>query len=152
MATSSSKTIPLAPETDFFANLAKKIKATVGRGETTSDHPAYQAEGQLSVDVGQAEDKLVIVATMAGARPEDISINIHNDLLTIRGKREKEVEVKEDDYFYKECYWGSFSRTIVLPVDVLTDEAKATFKNGVLTVVIPKESAKKKVPIKVIEE
>ena len=102
--------------------------------------------------MGQADDKLVVVATIAGAKPEDISVNINNDLLTIRGRREKEIGIEEKDYFYKECYWGTFSRTIVLPVDVLTDEAKATIKNGVLTIVIPKESSKKNVPIKVIDE
>lgn len=135
---------------NFFSLLVKKVKPA--KDEPAKHWAEEHNEGQLSVDVGQTEDKLVITATMAGARPEDISINIHNDLLTIRGKREREVELKEDDYFYKECYWGSFSRTIVLPVDVLTDEAAATFKGGVLTIVIPKESSKKEVLIKVIEE
>lgn len=135
---------------NFFSLLVKKVKPDKAGDER---HWAEgHDEGQLSVDVGQTDDKLVVVATVAGAKPEDISVNIHNDLLTIRGKREKEREIKEDDYFYKECYWGAFSRTIVLPVDVLNDQAQATFKNGVLTVVIPKESAKKKVPIEVIEE
>lgn len=153
MPSIKEKTIPLQTEPDFFSALAGRIKAKVSRaGVDSSNWPAPEREGQLSIDVGQTENKLVIVATIAGAKPEDISINIHNDLLTIRGKREKDVEMEEDNYFYKECYWGSFSRTIVLPVDVLTDEAQATFKNGILTIVIPKESAKKKVPIKVIEE
>ncbi len=135
---------------NFFSLLVKKIRPDA---ETTPAHWAEgHDEGQLSVDVGQTEDKLVITATMAGAKPEDISVNINNDLLTIRGKRAREIELAEDDYFYKECYWGAFSRTIVLPVDVLTDAAAATMKNGVLTIVIPKESAKKKVPIRVIEE
>lgn len=138
------------PKEDFFSLLVKKIKPAKSTPEQhwVEGHD----EGQLSVDVGQTDNKLVIVATMAGAKPEDISININNDLLTIRGKREKQVQVKEEDYFYKECYWGTFSRTIVLPVDVLTDQASATMKNGVLTIIIPKESAKKKVPIEVIEE
>lgn len=138
------------PKEDFFSLLVKKIKPA--RGSPEQPWAEGHDEGQLSVDVGQTDNKLVIVATMAGAKPEDISVNIHNDLLTIRGKREREMEITEENYFYKECYWGSFSRTIVLPVDVLTDEASATMKNGVLTIVIPKESAKKKVPIEVIED
>lgn len=145
----AAKNVPVMEKTDFFSNLMGKV-----REKTKKDDLGWEIEhdeGQLSVDVGQQNDKLVIVATIAGAKPEDISVNIHNDLLTIRGKREREIELKEDDYFYRECYWGNFSRTIVLPVDVLTDEAVATFKNGVLTIVIPKESAKKKVPIKVME-
>jgi len=144
-----SQTIPVVEKTDFFSNLITRVKE-----KTHKEKPDWELghdEGQLSVDVGQQDNKLVIVATIAGAQPEDITVNIQNDLLTIRGKREREIELKEDDYFYRECYWGSFSRTIVLPVDVLTDEAVATFKNGVLTIVVPKESSKKKVPIKVME-
>lgn len=138
------------PVTDnFFSLLIKQMKPVKEAGEHWAES---HDEGQLSVDVGQADDKLVVVATIAGAKPEDISVNINNDLLTIRGRREKEIGIEEKDYFYKECYWGTFSRTIVLPVDVLTDEAKATIKNGVLTIVIPKESSKKNVPIKVIDE
>ena len=145
----SSIKIDQPAKDNFFSLLVKKIKPDKeGEKHWAEGHD----EGQLSVDVGQTEDKLVIAATIAGARPEDISVNINNDLLTIRGKRERETEIAEDNYFYKECYWGSFSRTIVLPVDVLTDEASATMKNGVLTIIIPKESAKKKVPIEVIED
>lgn len=151
-AINADKIIPLREEKDFFSSLAQKIKAKIKLDGKTAELSAPPAEGQLSLDVGETADKLVIVATMAGAKPEDISINIHNDLLTIRGKREKEISVEEDDYFYKECYWGNFSRTIILPVDVLTDEAAATFKNGILTIILPKESARRKVPIKVIEE
>lgn len=132
---------------DFFSALERKAR---GRGELSAH--SWHDEGQLAVDVAQTDKALVITAAIAGVKPEDLSININNDLLTIRGKREKEVELKEEDYFYKECYWGSFSRTIVLPVDVLTDEVEATFKNGVLTVIIPKESNKKEVKIKVVED
>lgn len=144
------KSIPIMEKTDFFSTLKNRVKANIKKEEPEWEL-SQQDEGQLSVDVGQEENKLVIVATIAGAKPEDISVNIHNDLLTIRGKREREINLKEEDYFYRECYWGSFSRTIVLPVDVITDEAVATFKNGVLTIVIPKESSKKKVSIKVVE-
>lgn len=148
-----AKEVPVKGKSDFFSTLINKVRSgRLGKSVQEADWNLENDEGQLSVDVGQTDNKLVIVATIAGAKPEDVSVNIHNDLLTIRGRREKEIEMKEDDYFYKECYWGNFSRTIVLPVDVLTDEAAASFKNGVLTIVIPKESAKKKVPIKVIEE
>lgn len=145
-----TKLSPVLGKSDFFANLISKVKEKTGR--VSGGWELDNNEGQLSVDVGQTDNKLVVVATIAGAKPEDISVNINNDLLTIRGKRERELDIKNDDYFYRECYWGNFSRTIVLPVDVLTDKAVSTFKNGVLTIVIPKESSKKKVPIKVIEE
>lgn len=94
-------------------------------------------EGQLSVDVFRDRDDLVIRSTVAGVKPEDIDISMHGDLLTIRGKRHSEREVEEQQWFYRECYWGSFSRSIVLPYEVQTDQAKATLKNGVLEVRIP---------------
>ena len=94
-------------------------------------------EGQLSVDVFRDRDDLVVRSTVAGVKPEDVDISMHGDLLTIRGKRHSEREVEEQQWFYRECYWGSFSRSIVLPYEVQTDQAKATLKNGVLEVRIP---------------
>lgn len=137
----------------FFTGLLERVKQIKKTGaDEKGDLQLGADEGQLAVDVAQNDKELVIMATIAGARPEDISINIFNDLLTIRGKRHHEQELKQDDYFYRECFWGSFSRTIVLPVDVLADSARATLKNGVLTVRIPKESPQIKVPLKVIED
>lgn len=138
---------------NFFTGLLERVKQTKkNNSELAGAWSLGEDEGQLAVDVAQNGKELVIMATIAGARPEDISINIFNDLLTIRGSRHHEQEIKDDDYFYRECFWGSFSRTIVLPVDVLTDDARATLKNGVLIIRIPKESPHVKVPLKVIEE
>lgn len=142
-----------APSDKFFTGLLERVKQIKKLGVEEKDGLRLGSdEGQLAVDVAQNDKELVVMATIAGARPEDISINIFNDLLTIRGKRHHEQEMKQDDYFYRECFWGSFSRTIVLPVDVLTDSARATIKNGVLTIRIPKASPRIKVPIKVIED
>ena len=110
------------------------------------------AEGQLSVDVFQTKDNLIIKSTIAGVKPEDIDISVDNDMITIRGQRKYEEEIKEDDYFYQECYWGSFSRSIVLPIEVKGDEAEASLKNGVLTVILPKAKKNKSVAIKVKNE
>lgn len=148
----TDKTIPIASKNDFFASLVNKLQQKAVEDVDNLSASSDPNEGQLAVDVGQTDDKLVIVATIAGAKPEDVSVAINGDLLTIRGKREADVTIKKDDYFYRECYWGNFSRTIVLPMDVLNDDAQATFKNGVLTIIIPKESDKKNVPIKVIED
>jgi len=104
-------------------------------------------EGQLSVDVFRDNDDLVIRSTVAGVRPEDVDISIHGDLLTIRGKREMTSEVNEDQWFYRECYWGAFSRSIVLPYEVAADSAKASLKNGVLEVRIPVREHGKKVSV-----
>lgn len=94
-------------------------------------------EGQLSVDVFRDGDDLIIRSTVAGVKPDEIDISMHGDLLTIRGKRQAEREVEEQQWFYRECYWGAFSRSIVLPYEVVTDQAKAKVKNGVLEIRIP---------------
>src|SRR3990167_3076168 len=82
------------------------------------------SEGQLAVDVFETETDLVVVATMAGTRPEDIELNLQNDFLTIRGTRQPPISVSARA-FYEECYWGRFSRTIVLPVDVTSELARS---------------------------
>ena len=114
--------------------------------------PQVHFEGQLAIDMGETKDNLIIVSTIAGAAPEDISINIDGDTLTIRGQRDSSFEGSNHDYFYKECYWGWFSRSIVLPVDVKKDEAEADFHNGLLTITIPKAKTTKSVPIKIVDE
>lgn len=94
-------------------------------------------EGELSVDVYQTDENIVIKSTLAGVKPEDLKIIINNDMVTIRGKRESDdPETKE--YLYKECYWGGFSRSIVLPTNIKVDKVKATLKSGLLTIILPK--------------
>src|SRR3989344_67679 len=95
-------------------------------------------EGQLSIDVYQTPNDIIIKSTIAGVKPEDLDIAITSDMVTVRGKREIEEPVIKDDYFYQECYWGPFSRSVILPVDVQTDKSVATLKNGVLTIKFPK--------------
>ncbi|OGF26795.1 hypothetical protein A2331_05570 [Candidatus Falkowbacteria bacterium RIFOXYB2_FULL_34_18] len=109
-------------------------------------------EGQLSIDVFQTPDKLIVKSTIAGVKPEDIDISINNDMLTIRGKRDMYEEIKDEDYLYKECYWGSFSRSIILPVEVEADKIEAFLENGVLTVTLPKAKNAKQISIKVREK
>lgn len=99
------------------------------------------AEGQLTVDVYQTPDTIVIKSTIAGVRPEDLDVSITNDMVTIRGMRRHDEETKDDDYFYRECYWGNFSRSIILPVDIIAEKADASLKDGILTIRIPKADA-----------
>jgi len=109
-------------------------------------------EGQLSVDVFQSKEDLVVVSTVAGVKPEDLEITLNNDVITIRGKRYQEKEVSPQDYFYQECYWGGFSRSIVLPVEVKPEKVQASLKNGVLTITMPKASKSRTVAVKVETE
>ena len=109
-------------------------------------------EGQLSIDVYQTPKTIVVKSTIAGVKPEDIDISINNDMLTIRGKREEEEKIKDDDYLYRECYWGSFSRSIILPVEVKAEEIEAILENGVLTIILPKSKATKQISVKIKEK
>ena len=109
-------------------------------------------EGQLSIDVYQTPSELIIKSTIAGVKPENIDISINNDMLTIRGKREMNEEIREENYLYRECYWGSFSRSIILPVEVESEKIEAFLENGVLSIVLPKAKSAKEISIKVKEK
>lgn len=106
-------------------------------------------EGELLVDVYQSDNDIVIRSTIAGVNPEDIDIDINNDMITIRGRRKEEIVAEEEDFFYKECYWGGFSRSIILPCEVHASKVKASLKNGVLTVTLPKVMTKRAVKVSV---
>lgn len=111
-----------------------------------------EEEGQLAVDVFQDRDNVIIKSTIAGVEPEDVDITFDNDMITIRGKRHQDSQVREDDYFYQECYWGSFSRSIILPVEVDSEKIQATIRNGVLTISLPKIKNQKESHIQVRDE
>jgi len=106
-------------------------------------------EGQLSVDVYQTPDDIVIRAHVAGVRPDELDISITRDMITIKGKREDVQEVEDNNYFYKELYWGSFSRTILLPQEIEVEEAIATEKHGLLILRLPKVDKEKQTRLKV---
>lgn len=106
-------------------------------------------EGQLNIDMYQTKDNVIIKSTIAGVRPEDIDITVANDMVTIKGSRRKEEDVVQDDYFYQECYWGSFSRSVIIPVDIDSEEIEADLKDGILTVIIPKAAKAKTKKVKV---
>lgn len=110
-----------------------------------------EPEGELAVDIVDQKDKLLVVATIAGADPKDIDVHVHDDVLTIRGKREAHKHIEEDSYVHRECYWGSFSRTIILPLSVSSDGVKAEYRNGVLTVELPKVDRETSIPITVVD-
>lgn len=96
------------------------------------------AEGQLAIDVYQTDSHIVIKSVIAGVQPEDLDITIGEDTVTIRGSRKKDEKVSNENYFYQECYWGAFSRSVILPVEIDREHAEASFKNGILTIRLPK--------------
>ncbi|NTW26770.1 MAG: Hsp20/alpha crystallin family protein [Candidatus Moranbacteria bacterium] len=101
------------------------------------------AEGQLTIDVYQTDMEIVIKSTIAGVKPEDLDVSINNDMVTIKGERKNEEAVSVENYYYQECYWGHFSRSVVLPVDIISDKAEASLKNGILTIRLPKADTTK---------
>jgi HSP20 family protein len=106
-------------------------------------------EGQLNIDMYQTRDNVIIKSTIAGVRPEDIDITIANDMVTIKGSRKKDEVISQDDYFYQECYWGNFSRSVIVPVDIESENIEADLKDGILTVIVPKAAKAKVKKVKV---
>lgn len=112
---------------------------------------ARHEEGQLAVDVLEIGNDIVVVAALAGTKPEDLSLHLQDDLLTIRGSRDFPIN-EPYTAFYRECYWGPFSRTIVLPINVREESARAEYRNGILTIRLEKSRNEAKIPLIVIEE
>ena len=106
--------------------------------ESMTNDLLEENEGQLTVDVYQTPSHIVVESTIAGVEPEDLDVEITNESVTIRGKRERQETVSSDDYFYQECYWGKFSRSIIFPQEIDADKATAEFHNGILCVKLPK--------------
>ncbi len=106
-------------------------------------------EGQLAVDVYQTEKDIVIKAPVAGVDESDIDIEVRSDQISIKGQRKEEKEVSEGNYHSRECFWGSFSRIVTFPVEGDPEKAKATFKNGILTVRVPKSSKHQAVKLQI---
>ncbi|SRR3989338_8854752 len=96
-------------------------------------------EGQLSVDVLETEQNIIIRSAIAGVKAEDLDINVTQDTVTIHGKREEGCHASDAETAHvQECYWGNFSRSIVLPCHIRPDEAEAMIKNGILTITLKK--------------
>lgn len=106
-------------------------------------------EGQLNIDMYQTKDNVIIKSTIAGVRPEDIDITVANDMVSIKGSRRKEENISQEDYFYQECYWGNFSRSVIVPVDIDSEHIEADLKDGILTVIVPKAAKAKTKKVKV---
>ena len=102
-----------------------------------------EPEGELAIDMYQTEEELVILSAIAGVKAEDLSLYLEGYVLFIEGERKKPVEEK-GDYFLQECYWGRFSRKIVLPVEINPERISASFKDGILTIRIQKISRERR--------
>lgn len=141
----------LAETADSDGPLHTRVHATDEelRGSDASDL-GDERDGQLAIDVYEKGHTIVVEAPIAGVNSDDIDIHITNESLTIRGKRHREHTIKDKEYLFQECYWGRFSRSLILPEEIDADRAEATIKNGILRVVMPKlhHQGGKKVQVK----
>ena len=108
-----------------------------------------RTEGHLPVDLYQSPTELIIRTFVAGVRPDDMNVSISRDMVVIEGSREERNEVSGTDYFHQELFWGTFTRTIMLPQEVDVDGAQATSKDGLLTIILPKLDKTRQTKLKV---
>lgn len=108
------------------------------RQDSTAQLLEPEEEGELSVDVYQNEKEIIVKTAIAGVSKKDLEISLNHDMLTIRGNRKPDEGINPEDYFYQECYWGKFSRSLILPINVNPAKVKAHLKSGVLTITLPK--------------
>ena len=112
----------------FEDSFVRPSRALVGIGEVGAPAP----------DIYQAPDEIVVKGVLPGLKPEDVSIDITGDTLTIKGESKVEQEIKREDYLYRERRYGAFSRTVILPGGLRSNKAEATMEDSVVTLTIPK--------------
>ena len=123
----------------------KKLTVKGGEGWIEEDGNV----GELTVDVFQTGTDVIIKTMVAGVKKDDLDISLSRDMVTIKGKREEDRTISDDDYFHRELYWGSFERTVVLPHEVDVESADAYENNGLLTIRLPKIDKNRQTKLKV---
>ncbi|MEK7088945.1 MAG: Hsp20/alpha crystallin family protein [Patescibacteria group bacterium] len=130
----------------------EEVKIMSAKGDKKNSNGWIEEENEeleLTVDVYQTPTDIILQTMVAGVKPDDLELTIARDMITIRGKREENRNIDEENYFIKELYWGKFSRTILLPQEVEPEEVEATEKHGLLTIKIQKVDKEKRTSIKV---
>ena len=138
----------------FFEKLADIVQpeereSTPTKMEREIEELGEEADGELGIDMYQTPNEIIVKTMIAGVKPEDLDISITRDMITIKGKREESHDFSDDDFFHRELYWGSFSRTVILPQEIEVEDAEATNKNGLLTIRLPKLDKNKQAKVKV---
>lgn len=136
---------------DLFKEEFANYSIPIQNHDSSDSWLENEYEGQLSVDVFQYEGEIIIRSTMAGVDEKDLDIFVENDMLTIRGKRCDSFDVDANNFFFRECYWGGFSRSIILPLEVDYSQIDASLHNGVLTIRIPKAERNKKINVNILD-
>lgn len=160
----------------FFKKLKNKIRTSLGNIRQNLDFPLrseleekaqvekkkaeekkakkewFEPEGKLAIDVYKTDGEIIIEAPVAGVKAEDLHISLKGDVVRIKGYRERPSEVLKKDYFLQECYWGKFSREIILPEETDPSRAEAFIREGILTIKTPKIHREKERVVKIKEE
>jgi len=108
-----------------------------------------EQDAELTIDLYQTENEIIVQAMIAGVHPDNLSINITRDSITISGRREENQSISRENYFVQELYWGTFSRSISLPEEVNPEEAEAIEKHGLLIIKLPKIDKNRETKLKV---
>ena len=113
------------------------------------DRP-FGAKSWPALDIAEQDDALVVRAEVPGCKAEDIDISVYGNMLTISGEKKETKEDKDKGYYHTESVYGSFRREVMLPADVDPAKVEATYKDGILSITLPKAAASKavKVPVK----
>lgn len=108
----------------------------------TTREPAHHwslfEEGQLLIDMYETDGAIIVRSFVAGVDPDTIEVSVHNDMLTIRGTRTDVEEIQDDRFFHRECHWGTFSRSVIIPKTIDPAGIRALSKHGVITIILPK--------------
>lgn len=145
LVSSSSKPKKSSKKSDKEDEMDEVVDIDVEDDERSID----DMEGQLTIDVSQDEDHIYIESPVAGVSSDDLDISITPESVSIKGSRSNEERVKGKEYLYQECFWGSFSRSVILPQEIDPDKASASIKKGVLKITLPKINRLKSKKIKV---
>ena len=131
---------------DFVRDLQEEMTKFLSVSPIRKDGDlAWQRTFEPDLEVREENDHFLVRCDLPGIRKEEIEVSVRGNLLTLKGERKRETESKGKDYFYSERSYGAFSRTLELPTEVDAEKVKATFKDGVLELALPKvESAKPK--------
>lgn len=121
-------------------------------GAANSQEEMYDDEGELAVDVYETPEHIVVQAMVAGVRPDNLDVSITREMCTISGQREAPRDASYDEYIHRELYWGSFSRSVVLPEEVEVEEAEAKEDHGLLTIHLPKINKDRKTKLEIHSE
>lgn len=106
---------------------------------SVSSPATEEDEGELTVDIYDHGDSIIIQSTVAGVLPDDMDVSVTNDTVTIRGRRTRPENISDDAYYYKELFWGTFSRSVLLPEEIEEEDVEASLVHGLLTLRLPKK-------------